>query len=93
MLKTINRRKCTITEKAPTRAFSWLKAATTCTTSPLQQRRVDTGHTAVCNWSLLCSARWCGAAQVRGEMSAAIKSKGGAAAGAWWPALSAATSR
>ena len=26
---TINRQSCTITEKAPTRAFSWLKAATT----------------------------------------------------------------
>ena len=26
---TINRRSCTITEKAPTRAFSWLKAAFT----------------------------------------------------------------
>ena len=25
----INRRSCTITEKAPPRAFSWLKAATT----------------------------------------------------------------
>ena len=29
VLLTINRRSCTITEKAPTRAFSWLKAATT----------------------------------------------------------------
>ena len=29
MLLTINRRSCTITEKAPTRAFTWLKAATT----------------------------------------------------------------
>ena len=28
-LWTINRWSCTITEKAPTRAFSWLKAATT----------------------------------------------------------------
>ena len=28
-LQTINRRSCTITEKAPTRAFTWLKAATT----------------------------------------------------------------
>ena len=28
-LETINRRSCTITEKAPTRALSWLKAATT----------------------------------------------------------------
>ena len=28
VLHTINRRSCTITEKAPTRAFSWLKAAT-----------------------------------------------------------------
>ena len=28
-LLTINRLSCTITEKAPTRAFSWLKAATT----------------------------------------------------------------
>ena len=28
-LLTINRRSCTITEKALTRAFSWLKAATT----------------------------------------------------------------
>ena len=27
--KSINRWSCTITEKAPTRAFSWLKAATT----------------------------------------------------------------
>ena len=51
------------------------------------------GDTAACSWGLLCLARWCGAAQVRGEMSAAIKSKGGAAAGAWWPALSAPTSR
>ena len=29
VLQTINRRSCTITEKAPTRGFSWLKAATT----------------------------------------------------------------
>ena len=29
VLQTINWRSCTITEKAPTRAFSWLKAATT----------------------------------------------------------------
>ena len=29
VLQTINQRSCTITEKAPTRAFSWLKAATT----------------------------------------------------------------
>ena len=29
VLWTINRRSCTITEKAPTRAFSWLKADTT----------------------------------------------------------------
>ena len=29
VLQTIHRRSCTITEKAPTRAFSWLKAATT----------------------------------------------------------------
>ena len=28
VLQTINRRSCTITEKAPTRAFSWLKAPT-----------------------------------------------------------------
>ena len=28
-LLTINRQSCTITEKAPTRAFSWLKAAAT----------------------------------------------------------------
>ena len=28
VLQTINRRSCTITEKAPTRAFSWLKALT-----------------------------------------------------------------
>ena len=28
MLQTINWRSCTITEKGPTRAFSWLKAAT-----------------------------------------------------------------
>ena len=28
VLKTINRWSCTLTEKAPTRAFSWLKAAT-----------------------------------------------------------------
>ena len=28
-LLAINRRSCTITEKAPTRAFSWLKVATT----------------------------------------------------------------
>ena len=27
-LQTINRQTCTITEKVPTRAFSWLKAAT-----------------------------------------------------------------
>ena len=27
MLLTINRQSCTITDKAPTRAFSWLKAA------------------------------------------------------------------
>ena len=31
-LLTNNRRSCTITEKAPTRAFSWLKAATTAST-------------------------------------------------------------
>ena len=29
VLQTINRQSCTITEKAPTRTFSWLKAATT----------------------------------------------------------------
>ena len=29
VLLTINRRSCTITEKAPTRAYSWLKTATT----------------------------------------------------------------
>ena len=29
VLKTINRLSCTITEKDPTRAFSWLKVATT----------------------------------------------------------------
>ena len=29
VLQTINRRSCTIMEKAPTKAFSWLKAATT----------------------------------------------------------------
>ena len=29
VLLTINRRSCTITEKAPTRAFSWLKMAST----------------------------------------------------------------
>ena len=29
VLQTIDRRSCTITEKAPTRAFSWLKADTT----------------------------------------------------------------
>ena len=28
VLLTINQRSCTITEKAPTRAFSWLKAPT-----------------------------------------------------------------
>ena len=28
VLQTINRRGCTITKKAPTRAFSWLKVAT-----------------------------------------------------------------
>ena len=28
-LLTVNRQSCTITEKAPTRAFSWLKVATT----------------------------------------------------------------
>ena len=28
VLQTINRRSCTITEKAPTLAFSWLKALT-----------------------------------------------------------------
>ena len=31
-LLTINRQSCTITEKAPTRAFSWLKVATTALT-------------------------------------------------------------
>ena len=29
VLQTINQRSCTITKKAPNRAFSWLKAATT----------------------------------------------------------------
>ena len=28
VLQTINRQSCTITEKAPSRAFSWLKAPT-----------------------------------------------------------------
>ena len=28
VLQTINRRSCTIAEKAPTKAFSWLKAPT-----------------------------------------------------------------
>ena len=33
VLKTINRRNCIITEKAPTRALSWLKAPTSTFTS------------------------------------------------------------
>ena len=31
-LQTIHQQSCTITEKAPTRAFSWIKAATTTST-------------------------------------------------------------